>query len=396
MRLLILTQYYAPEIGAAQTRLAALTRALMARGHVVEVVTAMPNHSFGRTLKGYRGRPYMREWIDGALVHRTWVYAAGGTGARRMLNYLSFAFTCIFGLARARRPDAIFVESPPLFLSLPGWFAAKRFGCPLIFNVADLWPDAVRELGVMNGGFLLSAAEKLEAWTYRRATMINVVTDGIERDLRERKGVPASKLRSLPNGVDVETFVPRARSDDLATRLRLDARPIFLYVGTHGIAHALGHVVAAAAQVPEALLLFVGAGTTKPALIVLARGLENVRFADPVPPEQMAEYFSLAYASIVPLIRSSVNNAARPAKLFASLACGVPVIYSGDGEGAAIVRDAGVGIVVAPEDSAAIAATMRALMNDPAHRQAMATRARALAVERFAWPNIVDRWLASL
>jgi colanic acid biosynthesis glycosyl transferase WcaI len=396
VRLLILSQYYAPEIGAAQARLTALASALIRRGHDVEVVTAMPNHLFGRTLPGYRHRLYMREVIDGVRVHRTWIYVATGTGTRRIASYLSFAGSSLIGLLRARRPDAIFVESPPLFLAVPGWIAAKVRRCPLIFNVADLWPDAVRELGVMSAGPLLRVAERLEAWTYRRATMINVVTQGIAHRLRENKRVPASKLRFLPNGVDVETFAPRARSGELAARLELDERPVFLYVGTHGIAHALDHLIAAAAQVPEALVLLVGAGTTKSTLVELARDLENVRFIDPVPLEEMSEYFSLAYASIVPLVRCEVNRGARPSKLFASLACGVPVIYSGEGEGAAIVTDAHAGLVVPPEDSRAIANAMRRLIDDPVQRDEMAKRARDVAVERFAWPGIVDRWLASL
>jgi glycosyltransferase involved in cell wall biosynthesis len=110
----------------------------------------------------------------------------------------------------------------------------------------------------------------------------------------------------------------------------------------------------------------------------------------------MSEYFSLAYASIVPLVRCEGNSGARPAKLFASLACGVPVIYSGEGEGAAIVAQGKAGIVVPPEDSREIARAMRGLISDPLERDEMAKRARDVAVQRFAWPGIVDRWLASL
>ncbi|HTX57360.1 MAG TPA: glycosyltransferase family 4 protein [Candidatus Acidoferrales bacterium] len=396
MRLLILTQYYPPEIGAAQTRLCALTRALVTRGHVVEVVTAMPNHLAPRTFEGYRGRLYMRETLDGAAVHRTWVYPATGTGLRRMMNYLSFTCTSFIGLARAKRPDAVFVESPPLFLSVPGWIAATVWRAPLIFNVADLWPDAVREFGVIRDGPFLAAAERLESWAYRRATTVNAITESMRAELRERKGVPATKLRFLPNGVDVERLQPRERSTALAARLGLDARPVFLYVGTHGIAHALHVLVGAAALVPQAQVVFVGGGTTKAALRELARNVENVRFVDPVPLDELPDYFSLACASVVPLTRSRHNHGARPAKLFSSLACGVPVIYSGDGEGAGIVQDARAGIVVAPEDPRAIAQAMLRLMDDPIERGQMSQRARALAVERFAWSKIVDGWLASL
>ncbi len=398
MRFVILTQYYPPEIGAPQTRLAALTRELVRRGHAVEVVTAMPNHLLGRTHEDYRKKFYVREMLDGAVIHRTWVYAAMGTGARRMLNYLSFTLSSLWGLFQTRRADVVFVESPPLFLSIPGWIAAKRSRAALIFNVADLWPDTIRDLGVLGDGPLLRAAEKLEAWTYARATLVNAVTDGIERDLRERKHVASKKLRFLPNGIDVNAFAPRSRSADLAARLRLDGRPLFLYAGTHGIAQGLHNLIEAASMVPEATMLFVGAGTVKRALVEIARkrGVSNVRFLDPVRLDDMPEYFSLACASIVPLVRNDVHLGARPSKIFPSFACGIPVIFSGEGEGAALIRDAGAGIVVPPEDPAAIAGAMREMIDNPQAHRAMSERARNVAVERFAWPAIVDRWLASL
>ncbi len=399
MRILILTQYYPPEIGAPQTRLAALARELVRRGHDVEIVTAMPSHLLGRTYEGYRGKFYMRDEVDGVTVHRTWVYAATGTGLRRMMNYLSFTLSSFVGLALARKPDVVFVESPPLFLSVPGWIAATLRRASLVFNVADLWPDSVRDLGVMNGGPLLRVAEHLEAWTYRRAHIVNAVTDGIDQVLRGKKGVPAHKLRFLPNGIDIDRFQPANPDAALRAKLQLGDKPVFIYAGTHGIAQGLHTVVDAASMLQDkATILFVGSGPTKPLLLQRARkqGLSNVRFLDPVPLEEMPKYFSLAYGSIVPLVRSELMRGARPSKMFPSFACGVPVVYSGEGEGAQLVENAGAGVAVRPEDAAALANAMRALVDDPEGREAMSKNARALAVDRFAWSNIVDRWLASL
>lgn len=399
MRVLILTQYYPPEIGAPQTRLAALSRELVRHGHEVEVVTAMPHHLLGRTYLGYRRKLYMRDSIDGITVHRTWVYAATGTGVRRIANYLSFTATSLLGLALARKPDVVFVESPPLFLSIPGWIAAKLRGASMVFNVADLWPDSVRDLGVMKDGAMMRIAEHLELWTYRRATIVNAVTDGIDRVLRSSKGVPASKLRFLPNGIDVETFAPRERDERLARTLAIDDRKVFIYAGTHGIAQGLHHVVEAAAAVKDdAIFLFVGSGPVKPALMERARraGIDNVRFVDPVPLDEMPRYFSLAYASIVPLVRSELMRGARPSKIFPALASGVPVIYSGEGEGARLVEDAHAGIVVPPENAAALARAVVDLCANPTLRAEMAVSARTVAVERFAWSTIVERWLRSL
>ncbi len=90
MRLLILTQYFAPETGAPPVRLLALARELRRLGHSVEIVTALPNYPTGRILPAYRGRVRLSETQDGFPVHRTWLWAAQGAGLGRVLNYVSF------------------------------------------------------------------------------------------------------------------------------------------------------------------------------------------------------------------------------------------------------------------------------------------------------------------
>lgn len=399
MRIVILTQYYAPEIGGPQTRLAAFARQLGRHGHDVEVVTAMPHHLIGRVYDGYRAKLYARETIDGVTVHRTWVYAATGTGIGRMANYLSFACSSLFGLMRTAPPDVIFIESPPLTLSVPGWIAARVRRARIIFNVADLWPDSVRELGVMSDGAVMRAAEWLEGWSYKQADIVNAVTEGIDHTLRHRKDVPASKLRFLPNGIDVEMFSPRERDRELQRQLRLDERPVFLYAGTHGIAQGLQVVIEAAKLAEQhANLVMVGSGPTKAWLVDLSRrmNVSNVRFVDPVPLRAMPDYFSLATASIVPLVDKPLMHGARPSKIFPSLASGVPVLYCGRGESAALLESAGAGIGIEPENAQALAEQMIALAQNDRWRSEMAQCARALAVERFAWGTIVDAWLRSI
>lgn len=399
MRVLILTQYYPPEIGAPQIRLQALVRQLVSRGDAVEVVTAMPNHGATAISSQYRGKWYVREDRDGATVHRTWLVAATGTGIKRMLSYASFTITSLFGLLRCSAPDIVFVESPPLFLSVPGWLAARRFGSKLVFNVADLWPDSVRELGVLSGGPLLHAAEHLESWSYRRADIVNAATHGIAQTLTEKKHVPQAKVRLLPNGVDTELLRPQAPDPAVRAMLQAGEVPVFVYAGTHGIAQGLEHVVDAAMHVEgKAIVAFIGSGGAKTALITYARarGVKNVRFIDPVPLANMASYFSVATAAIVPLVRSAVTEGARPSKIFAAFACGVPVIYSGVGEGAELIRHAGAGLVVEPENARAMADAMGVLLARPELRDMLAQRAREVAVTQFSWPPIIEAWLDSL
>ena len=152
MRFLVLTQYYPPEVGAPQVRLAAMVGELVRDGHQVQVVTALPNHPEGRIHEAYRRRFSAREQLGGADVRRVWIYAAQGAGARRVLSYLSFCVTSMTALVRCQRPDVLFVESPPPFLGLPAVVMSLWWRRPIVFNVADLWPDSAVEMGFLKPG----------------------------------------------------------------------------------------------------------------------------------------------------------------------------------------------------------------------------------------------------
>jgi glycosyltransferase involved in cell wall biosynthesis len=402
MRFLFLSQYFPPEIGAPQLRLAAIVRELKQLGHEVEVVTALPNYPTGRIFPRYRGRLYLRENRDGILIHRVWLYPAMGAGIKRFLNYLSFTVTSLFGLLHAKRPDFLFVESPPLLLGISAAFAASLWRIPVILNVADLWPDSVKELGLMREGLVLRLAEKLEAWVYRRAAFINAVTGGIQQVLIEKKKVPRQKVLFLPNGVDTELFRPMEPDLKLAEELQFNKKQIILYAGTLGYAQGLEVAIDAAARLTKELtnasLLFVGDGSEKPKLEVMARqlNLDNVHFLPASEPEYIVRLFSLAKAGLVALKDLPLFEGARPSKILTIMACGKPVIYGGRGEGARLVKEAQAGIVVPPGDPVALAKAIRYLLNHPDEAERFGANGRKFVEDNFGWSFLVKRWLNEL
>lgn len=401
MRLLLLTQYYPPEVGAAQARLGAVVRELVRAGQEVEVVTAMPNYPTGRIAEGYRGRFYLRESREGVTVHRLWLYPAVGAGVARLLNYGSFSLTAFAGLLRARRPDYLLVESPPLSLGVTAAVAARLWGVPFIFNVADLWPDAIRELGVLSDGYLLRAAERLERWIYRRATYVNAVTEGIRTALVTRKGVPAEKVLFLPNAVDMDGYRPIPPDEDLAQRLGVAGKKVVLYAGTHGYAHALEYALEAAhllASDTDIRFLFVGDGSEKAMLLARARtlGLTNVSFLNPVPATEIPALLSLAFCGLVCQRDLPLFLSARSVKAFSVMACAKPVVFAGRGEGARLIEESGAGVVVPPEDPAALAAAIRRLAAAPSEARERGLRGRAYAEQHLAWATHVQAWLGTI
>jgi colanic acid biosynthesis glycosyl transferase WcaI len=401
LKILVLTQYFAPEIGASQVRLASFCRELAVAGHSVEIVTAMPHHPAGRIFPAYQGRGYCREDWEGLRVHRVWLYAANGSNLKRLLNYASFCLTCLLGLARVGKPDYIFVDSPPLFLGVPGWIAAKCWRVPLLFNVADLWPDSVRDLGIIRDGFLLNFAYGLERWIYRHSTSVTAVTEGIRDALLGTKRLPPERVLFLPNGVDTTLFWPRPPDEALKRGLGLAGKRVVLYAGNHGYAGAVEQVLYAAnclRDEPSFHFLLIGEGPEKQKLIDLAANLRlrNVTFHHQVPLEAMPAFISISDVAVVTLRKSQVMAGARPAKAFVMMAGGKPIALAAEGEAARLIEASESGIVVPPEDYESLASAIRALLQNPDKAAQMGASGRRFVVSNFQWSSLVRNWLAQL
>jgi glycosyltransferase involved in cell wall biosynthesis len=402
MRFLIVTQYFSPEIGASQVRLGAVAKALVAKGHDVEVITALPNHPTGKIFPEYRGRLYVRETWNGCSILRVWLYPALGIGLRRMLNYISFAVMLFIPLSRAKKPQVLLVESPPPFLMGAVAFYNLFWRAKLILNVADLWPDSATEIGLMREGILVKLMRIVEHWCYRRANYINSVTMGIKDALINKKQIPDNKILFFPNGADTDTFYQREPDSELIEELSLVGKKIILYAGTIGYAHGLEVAIGAMALLEksrkECHLVIIGDGSERSKLLDLVRNkkLENISFISPHPPTYIARLYSIATAGLSTLKPLPFFEGTRPSKIFSIMASGKPVIYSGAGEGARLVNEAQAGIVTTPGDSHALAEAIIVLIENSDEAERYGRNGREYIQNNLSWEKLIDRWLTEL
>jgi len=400
MKLLIVSQYFPPEVGAPQARLAAMAQELLRAGHSVEVVTSLPNYPLGKIFPEYKGKAYRKDSYSGMRVHRVWSYASQGTGIGRMFNYTSFAINSLFGIARSGRPDCLFVEVPPLPLAVPTILAAKMWRVPVIVNVSDLWPDAALEMGVLREGVLAKTLRSLEWWIYRKADYVCAVTQAILKTLGDEKQVPREKLLFLANGVDTTLLTPEAPDTGLARRMGLEGKKLIVYAGTHSLAHGLDVLLDAAERLrddSEFQFVFVGSGSAKRELVERAKSsrLSNVSFLDPVQPTEVARLYSIALCGIVSLRDIPILQCARPAKTLAIMACGKPVIFV-SGSQTSVVSDAGAGIVADCTDPNSIANAIRRLGSNPELSAQLGHNGRQYVEQHCTWPLLVGNWLRQL
>jgi glycosyltransferase involved in cell wall biosynthesis len=397
---LILTQYYPPEVGAPQIRLSSLAKELKQNGFEVEVLTAMPNYPAGKIFPGYEGRMRMTETIGGVKVRRSWVYAATGKSARlRLANYLSFTITALFAALFGPRPDVMIVESQPLSLGIVGILMKVLRRVPYIYNVPDLQIDVARQLGFMSNDLFLRVALGLENFFLRQSWKVSTVTEDFIRHFQGR-GIPREQITFLPNGADSNFLRPLSADDELLDRWQLRGKKVFSYVGTHAFYHGLDTLIDAATLLQsrdDLAFLLIGDGPERERLKRLAaeRNLKNVVFGAS-PYDEMARLYSITYASIATLRNMDVAKGMRLSKIFPSISCGVPVIYSGMGEAAEMIENHGCGITVAPEQPELLAQAIERLAGDDKLREQLGRSGRRLIDRDYSWSSIISRWLKEL
>ncbi len=404
MRILYLSQYFPPEVGATQQRAYEMARHMVLAGHEVTLVTEVPNHPAGIIRPEYRLRGWTRESLEGIDVIRVWVWASPRKSfLNRVLFYGSFmAGATLAGAVLARGPfDLIYATSPPLLVGGAALALSRLRRTPLVFEARDLWPEAAVALGELRSERAIRWATRLEEACYVRARGIVVVTEGL-RDRLLARGIPEEKLALIPNGSNVETF--RFRQDGREeVRAALGAEDAFIvaFAGNHGLALDLQTIVAAAERLaldPGVRLLLVGEGPRKQTLraIVESRGLTNVTLLPECPQERVPDYLSAADAVMIPLLGNDIFRMALPLKLFDGWSCERPVILGLEGESAQMMERVGGGIAVRPGDPAALVAAILRLRGEPDEARVMGQRGRKFVVNNHSRRMLAERLIAWL
>ena len=426
MKILYVSQYFPPEMGAPAARAAELAQHWAQGSHEVSVLTGFPNHPTGVVPAEWRPRLRRLVYHERVLVnssesakvkggdseggafdvYRTWLWPLPNRKAHeRMRNYASFCMSAGVRGLMLPRPDVIIATSPQLLVALAGWWLAFARQIPFVFEVRDLWPESLTAVGLGDEDSLFyRSLAKLAAFLYERADLIAVVTPAFREHLIERWHVPAKKIAVVENGVETEVFCPQPDCANIALRRELGAEGKFLvcYAGTVGLAHGLETLLDAAAQLlaprPDVLFLMVGEGAEKARLQSLAesRQLTNVRFLDQQPRARIPAFIAASDACLVLLKKTDVFKTVIPTKMLEFMSCARPVIVGVEGQARKIVEEANAGISVEPENAGALVQAIIRLSGDQALRFELGENGRRYIVERFSRAQTARKFTATL
>ena len=398
MKLLILTQYFPPEVGAPQNRLYELALRLRSKGIDISVLTAMPNYPQMVVHKEYKGKCYCKEDMNGLKIHRSWIYVSNSKSIiPRLLNYFSFVFSSLwFGLFKLKKQDVLLVESPPLFLGITAYLLSRAKGAKMIFNVSDLWPESAEKLEIINNKTLL--ATKLEEFCYRKSALITGQTQGIVRNIKSR--FPNKKVYWLKNGVDIKFYdVNKTQQEANAWRKTngySEEDFILFYGGIIGHAQGLDIILNAAKILedkPKIKFVMLGSGPEKERLLALKEEikLNNLEFYDAVPKTKMQEIIMDMNATIVPLKKLDLFKGAIPSKIFENLALKKPIILGLEGEAKELFIDEGnCGLAFEPENTDDLVKQILVLYNNPEQSKQLGENGLKYASENFNRDKIAE------
>jgi colanic acid biosynthesis glycosyl transferase WcaI len=416
MKILYVSQYFPPEMGAPAARAAELSRHWASAGHDVTVLTGFPNHPAGVVPPEYRDkfrRLVVHERTDGVHVVRTWLLPFPNRKAyERMLNYSSFCISAASTGLFLSRPEVVIATSPQLLVGLSGWLLARWKRVPFVFEVRDLWPESLAAVGMGDGSSLLHRTlAKIAGFLYRHSDRVVVVTSAFEDYLVQHWRVPREKISVIENGVETQLFAPEPftgepRIDKPGTGLRrelnTEGKFVVSYVGTMGMAHGLETIIAAAAQLrdanPEIVFLMLGEGSEKERIVALARerGLTNLRFVDQHPREKIPAYICASDACLVLLKKTDLFKTVIPTKMLEFMSCGRPVILGVDGQARAILEEARGGLVIEPENSDALVKAIRYLEANRELARALGQNGRKHIADKFSRRETAERYIRVL
>ena len=401
MDIWILNHYASPPDRPVATRHYDLARRWVDQGHQVTIFASGFNHWTREYDRLSPGEMWRQDDVEGVqfIWVRTPPYRKNDFG--RLRNMLSYSWNVLHVSRGFASPDVVVGSSVHPFAGLAGYLLARRYATPFVFEVRDLWPQTLVDMGILSAHHpLVLFLRFLETFLYRRADRIITL-------LPTGKEYIASRSRNLdnidwiPNGVDSEPFL-RAETSRAAC---IEPRFIAMYLGAHGEANGLHVLVEAAAHVqrmrPDSNIgfVFVGEGPEKPHLRELARrlSLDNVEFRDGVPRDQVAATLAQTSVLIFHLMTLDVfRYGISSNKLFSYLASAKPIVFACDASFNP-VEASGAGLTVPPEDPEALAkAVLQLYDSDEASRGAMGQCGRAYVERYHDLDNLAAAFLGSL
>lgn len=363
MRILVLAQYFPPDMGGGSTRASNVVNGLLNKGCEVTVVAAFPHYPDGKVPSQYKRKAIIPERFGAAKVFRVWIPAlAHSSPLKRVILHFCFVVSSLFALPFVGKIDVVWGANPNLFSFFPSFVYGVARRVPIVRNVDDLWPEVFYELGYVKSTISRKLLNFLAWLSYVIPAAITPISMGYKCCIVAKYGVSPEKVHVVEVGVD---SVKPSNSDE-----NLKAQFTVMYSGVLGLGYDFDVVLEAALSLSKNenivfVIRGVGEMASKLKKDISELGLRNVvldtRF---LPKDELVALLGSADVFMLPMADMSFVDLGLPTKVFEYQAYGKPIICVSDGEPAKYVESTKSGLIVKPKDSSRFAETVISLCND--------------------------------
>lgn len=388
MNVLILAQYFPPDMGGGATRAYNVAKGLSLAGCDVTVVTAFPHYPKGNIPREYRRKFLTIENGEDFKVIRTFVPPVASKGfAKRLLLFVSFAFSSLFALPFTGKVSLVWAANPNIIAVFPSLFYRLTNRCPVVQNVDDLWPEALYDLGLNSKSLFARIGEFVAKIAYKLSSGVTPISPAYVDILSGKYGVDKKKVFVVLAGVDPEKFDYKPRKLEKTDKFRV------LYIGAFSPAYDFDQVLRAAKSLDSLDIDFViqGGGELAPALKhkVKANSLNNVAVVDKiVSREEVAEIMAEADALLLPLNGVGSIEMGISSKLYEYQAAGKPILCCSSGQPGRYVLESQSGLVVKPGDSEMLSKSIISLIENPNFAQELGASGRKYVADNVSIKQI--------
>ena len=363
LKVLVLAQYFSPDMGGASTRASNVVKGLPSKGCNVTVVAAFPHYPHGNVSREYKGKAVVPERYGLAKVFRVWIPSLPHSSPlNRVFLHFCFCISSLFALPFVGKVDVVWGANPNLFSLFPCFLYGAIKRVPIVRNVDDLWPEVFYELGYVKSKFAQKILDFVAWISYAVPVAITPISKGYKRSIVANYGISPEKIHVIEVGVDsVKTLNP----DKL-----LKNQFTVMYSGVLGLGYDFDVVLEAAQFLnknDDIIFVIRGVGEKAPQLKkdISKRSLENVvldtRF---LPKNELATLLGSADVFVLPMATMNFVDLGLPTKVFEYQSYGKPIICVSGGEPARYLESTKSGLIVKPKDASGFAEAVITLYKD--------------------------------
>ena len=340
-KILLITNYFPPENGAAANRMYGLADGLGNAGFKVIVVCPLPNYPTGKIFKSYRKKISITEKVSFGKITRLWIWPSNSPNKfMRLLCMLSFSFSLVLFFIFNKTPKKVFIQYSPVFVGFTAVFLCRLLSKKIILNVSDLWPLAGLELGVFKKGMYHSLLLKMERFCYKNSDLIIGQSEEILLHVNTFElGNKSFLYRNFPN-----FQIPVLKQREASKEIKL------VYAGLLGVAQGVFDICERITLSENVSLHIYGAGPEAEKLNVLEK--QNIYFYGELHREDLHTELQNYDIAFIPLIKRIYGSV--PSKIYEYTRLGLTVLYFAGGEGGDIIEKQSLGWVVPVNDFKAL------------------------------------------